>query len=1220
MTMMISCTGSVSSFVDVLEESPSVLAIRGDVQINLANQGNFTLEGTCTIEGAQVTVTLGSFPPWTTSCTDLIWKMPVAVGIVDQITENTSTSLSVVEAGNSTPATAVVKKDITAPTIAIATNLSAINEANQGSYNVSGTCNEDGVTVTVSVGGLISRTTTCSSNSWSVSDYDATGLTISSVSITARIKDKYENSRDASAVMMNRDIVIPTVTITSTSFHINSSNETGYSLSGSCEVGEVVSLTIGTLNAQNLTCSSDSTWALTNFDTFSLIEGTGYNLVVSQTDAAGNVGSVTETFDKDTTAPTVGITSNRQVNLVNESSLTIGGSCSDSGQKVGVTIVNEMEVEVDCISLSWTYQAIDLSDAATFPEGTIAVSITHRDKVGNAVTVYDSNTALSKDITPPTLSVASNPLPIINAGNVNNYTLTGDCSGSDGNQITISVTGLSDNYQAPCEANWIVNATNLAVLAESDRTSVIVKVVDGHGNPFQVNTYFAKDVTTPVVTIDTLAEITDGTDLQNYAVSGNCSEANVSVIVDVSGVTAPTLQSTCGVSATGRWSTTVDVNNLSRVISFGAKQTDTAGNQGSASRQAIAVAEEYLYFKWQNLAVGGGHSCAVTREKKVLCWGYNGRGQLGDDSHTNSDHPVYVVDGNGSTSYLTDIVEVVAGDNHTCALKGNGKMLCWGEGGDGQLGHGGTADKDHPVYVKANSSTDLSNIVQMTTGQQHTCVLKESGKVLCWGSDTQGRLGNGSTVTTNQNYPVYVHESETSSNHLTSVVQVQAGGGHTCALSSAGQAYCWGYGNYGQLGTSNMNLNRHAPGIVLTENGGTPLSGIQEIASGVGFHSCALLEGGGVKCWGYLGSGRLGTGVTESNSEFFPVDVVAESGGSGNLSEIAQLIVGDNHNCGLTLTGGVKCWGYGRYGQLGDGGYGFVHMQSRPINVLLGRGFSTALSNVIDLARGAAGSHACAQHEEGRLLCWGYNQYGGLGDDHAIGTSSGVSYPVTVIDGDASTAALMNISTFRGTYFCAKEGSSCFADSIEFKIASGSVGMNDSVTIEVSGLTAVQTLTLYDDSGCSSSVGTLAGDVATQEISVSSLAGGAHKFRFVVIEGGIEVVPCSKNFITYVYDNMSPAELNLTVPSSSGTDTSTSVTVSGIESSHLVKLYKGNDCSAANLVATVRSDGASETMSVDNLTVGVHIFRAQAVDAAGNISACQIVGVSYEVTSILLEK
>ena len=746
--------------------------------INSANKGAYEVSGTCSSHSGNVTVTLVSTQ--TVSQTAVCQSSRWATGAfnVSALADGTVTvtaGFGSVQDGSGR----TVIKDTAAPTITLATDLSAINKANQGSYTISGTCNESSAVVTVTVGALTARTTTCLGTTWSLGDYNASTTTGNSVAITASIKDQYENTQAASGVSVDRDIVVPIVGITSTSLHINKANERNYTLEGSCEAGVSVSVTVATLGPESLTCGGSNTWSLSGLNTSALNEGAGLSLVVSQTDAAGNVGSVTATFDKDTTAPTVAITSERKVNLANKGNFTIVGSCSENSRKVGVTIATGGEVEVGCASQIWTYSAIDLSNAVTFPEGTIAVSITHGDKVGNRVTVSDSTTRLDKDITPPTLSFISSPLPGINILNQGAYTVTGACSGSDGNKVTIIVTGLGGNYEANCETSWTSAPMNLSELAENTPINVTVKVEDGHGNPIQVTTSFTKDVTAPTVTMDTLAEITDATVLASYPVSGNCSELGVAVVVSASSVN-PATPPICGTPSAGRWSTTVDLSALSGTISFGAQQTDAAGNPGSATGQTLEIEEARRYFERRTVAVGGNHSCAVTKDKKVLCWGNGANGSLGDDTEVSKDDPVYVVDGDGSVSHLTDIVGVAVGRDHSCALKGDGKVLCWGSGSDGQLGNGGTGNKDHPVYVKADSSADLLNIVQITAGgggsaNGHTCALNESGEVLCWGSDGNGQLGNGSTVTANQSYPVFVHKSESSSNHLTDIVQVQAG-------------------------------------------------------------------------------------------------------------------------------------------------------------------------------------------------------------------------------------------------------------------------------------------------------------------------------------------------------------------------------------------------------------------------------------------------------------
>ena len=215
----------------------------------------------------------------------------------------------------------------------------------------------------------------------------------------------------------------------------------------------------------------------------------------------------------------------------------------------------------------------------------------------------------------------------------------------------------------------------------------------------------------------------------------------------------------------------------------------------------------------------------------------------------------------------------------------------------------------------------------------------------------------------------------------------------------------------------------------------------------------------------------------------------------------------------------------------------------------------------------------------------------------------------------------MKVSTFRTTYSCLEGQSGCSIDPIELSIATGSVGSSDSVSIAVSGLVSGQTLELYSESECLASLGSLAASDATQEIALTSLAEGTHKFRYKVTTGTggnlTEVVKCSPNYISYVYDDTAPTELTLAVPSASGTDTSVVVTVSAIEPGAVVKLYNGSDCSSSHLVSIHRVDGVSEEITVDSLAVGAHNFRAEATDVAENTSACQTTAASYEVTTNL---
>ncbi|MFQ5343763.1 MAG: hypothetical protein ACE5F6_19645, partial [Anaerolineae bacterium] len=282
------------------------------------------------------------------------------------------------------------------------------------------------------------------------------------------------------------------------------------------------------------------------------------------------------------------------------------------------------------------------------------------------------------------------------------------------------------------------------------------------------------------------------------------------------------------------------------------------------------------------IAAGDFHTCVLTVNGGVKCWGRNDSGQLGDGTTTRRYTPVDV---SGLTSGVTAIAP---GAYHTCALTAAGGVKCWGAGGFGQLGDGATTQRTTPVDV-----VGLSSGVQAITGG---CALTTAGGVKCWGRNDSGQLGDGTT--TNRTTPVDVVGLSSG------VVAIATGGSHSCALTTGGGVKCWGYNHYGQLGDGTT-TDRHTPVDVVGLS-----SGVQAIAAGA-LDVCALTMGGGVKCWGWNWYGQLGDGTTTSRHT--PVDVVGLSSGVQAISS------GWWNTCALTMGDGVKCWGYNGYGQLGDG-------------------------------------------------------------------------------------------------------------------------------------------------------------------------------------------------------------------------------------------------------------------------------------------------------------
>jgi alpha-tubulin suppressor-like RCC1 family protein len=368
------------------------------------------------------------------------------------------------------------------------------------------------------------------------------------------------------------------------------------------------------------------------------------------------------------------------------------------------------------------------------------------------------------------------------------------------------------------------------------------------------------------------------------------------------------------------------------------------------------------------IAAGSYHTCALTSSGGVWCWGYNSDGQLGDGTTTARTTPVAV---GGLPSGVTAIA---AGSYHTCALTGSGGVWCWGSNWAGQLGDGTTTSRSTPVAVNGLPS----GVTAIAAGYAHTCALTGSDGVWCWGDNEFGQLGDGTT--TDSTTPVAV-------SGLSGVTAIAAGYAHTCALTGSDGVWCWGDNEFGQLGDG-RSLYRTTPVAV----GGLP-SGVTAIAAG-GAHTCALTSSGGVWCWGSNDSGQLGDGTTTDSTT-----PVAVSG----LSGVTAIAAGGAHTCALTGSGGVWCWGANWAGQLGDSSF---TSRSTPVAV------SGLPSGVTAIAAG--GIHTCALMSSGGVWCWGYNFYGQLGDGSFTSRStpvavSGLPSGVTAIAaGRLHTCALMS--------------------------------------------------------------------------------------------------------------------------------------------------------------------------------------------------------------------
>ena len=366
------------------------------------------------------------------------------------------------------------------------------------------------------------------------------------------------------------------------------------------------------------------------------------------------------------------------------------------------------------------------------------------------------------------------------------------------------------------------------------------------------------------------------------------------------------------------------------------------------------------------VAAGANHSCAMTSLGSVKCWGNNGSGQLGDGSGPgNRLNPVDV-------SSLTGVTAIVVGGRHSCALTG-GTVKCWGANNWGQLGTGFPDNEPTPADV-----VGLAGVTAITAGEDHTCARTSAGAALCWGNNVNGQLGDDSTLPAMA--PVEV------SGLSTGVTAISAGASHTCAVVT-GAVRCWGANEFGALGDGST-TERLVP---------TPVSGVSGVATVAagGFHTCAVTTGGGARCWGRNHEGQLGDGTT--GRELTAVNV------SGLSSGVASIAAGARHSCSLDTAGAVKCWGWNLAGQLGNGRPS--NNRSQPVAV-------TALGSAAINRVAAGDGYTCAVTTAGATRCWGWNESGQLGDGSnenrliavdAVGLTSGST---AIATGGAHTCAL----------------------------------------------------------------------------------------------------------------------------------------------------------------------------------------------------------------------
>ncbi len=379
-----------------------------------------------------------------------------------------------------------------------------------------------------------------------------------------------------------------------------------------------------------------------------------------------------------------------------------------------------------------------------------------------------------------------------------------------------------------------------------------------------------------------------------------------------------------------------------------------------------------------DISAGGTHACGIARGQ-LYCWGTSAAGALGPGITSPTSTPTLV------TTFANKMVtDVSAGTDFTCAVA-DGSAYCWGNGGNGRTGLGGTSNTSTPAAVGGIPST--KTVTSISAGATHACAVA-GGSAYCWGNNGSGQLGTGSTTSTTSAVAVTTATGILSGRTVTAI---SAGTSHSCAIAD-GLAFCWGTNTNGQLGDAST--TQHTAPFAVTTTGVLSGRTVSAISAGDA-HSCAVADGNAY-CWGLTTSGRVGNGVVSATSQSSPVAVTGTVAASANVTAISA---GNTHSCAIA-GGAAHCWGAGASGQLGNGtttASAGAAVAATTSGVLSGR----ALTSI------SAGNQFTCTRGDTPGACWGLGSGGQLGNKATASTTTAVD---AAISGPVCTSGAVRLN------------------------------------------------------------------------------------------------------------------------------------------------------------------------------------------------------------------
>ncbi len=591
-------------------------------------------------------------------------------------------------------------------------------------------------------------------------------------------------------------------------------------------------------------------------------------------------------------------------------------------------LANDTDVDGDVLVVS----AVSGAMGGTVVIGDASIEFTPAaDFTGDATFAYTISDGTDTDTATVTLQFGSaNDPPVAvddtattaedTALAITGASLTVNDSDPEGQALTVTAVSGATNGTVTLAGGTatFTPAANFAGAASFSYT-----VSDGAATDTGLVTITVTAVNDPPVAVDDARATAEDTALAITAASLTANDTDVDggalTVTAVSGATNGT------VTLAGGTATFTPTTGFSGTASFTYTVSDGAATDTGLVTITVTAAGAIA-----QLVGGNSHMCAVANDGAVKCWGLNAYGNLGlGDTNRRGDDPNEMganlpeVDlGTGRTA-----VTLAAGGEHTCALLDNNTLKCWGYNSAGQLGLGSIGNRgDAPGEMGDNlPAVDLGTgrtALQVAAGGGHTCALLDNLTVKCWGRNDRGQLGIGDT-SNRGDAPGEMGDNLPAVSLGTglTVDSLVMGELHGCALFTNGTVKCWGFGSFGALGIGDGGDRGGGPGEM---GNSLPLAslgtGRTALGLAAGHHTCALLDNFTVKCWGFGDFGQLGQGNTS-----WLGDGPGELGdnlppvalGTGVTPSLIATMLYDS--CVLTTNDPVKCWGGNLNGQLGQG-------------------------------------------------------------------------------------------------------------------------------------------------------------------------------------------------------------------------------------------------------------------------------------------------------------